>query len=160
MLTVIDYEDPALGRRATRLVAVVDPEGFVYEAREGRQLRIDEALVTIYWQDGSGQFVIWPAGDYLQENPQLTNQSGNYSFLVPPGRYYLTVEAKGYREFRGEPFTVQSGRGIHQNLALTPTGGWWRKWLSWPSALTVLVLLGLAYHLYRDRIKEKLINNL
>jgi hypothetical protein len=130
VMTVIDYQDVKMGRRVVRLETVVDPEGYVYEAAgSGKQTRLPNVMVILYVQDpASSEWIIWPAQDYFQENPQVTNISGSYAFLVSPGRYRLEARIKGYDNYISEPFTVQNGRGVHQNIELFQKWFWWR-WL-------------------------------
>jgi hypothetical protein len=88
IITVMDYEDPALGMKEIRLITVVDPEGYIFEKYQGKELRIAGAKVSLYWQNpDTGEYELWPAQDFLQKNPQITDSTGKYSFLVPPGKY-------------------------------------------------------------------------
>jgi hypothetical protein len=145
VLTAIDYRDPAVGRRLVRLVAVVDPEGYVYEQIGSNQLRVAKAIVTLQTAGaGSDQFALWPAAKFDQQNPQTTGVSGSYAFLVPPGRYRLVVEAPGYQPYAGAAFEVQLGRGVHENIALTRVHHWY-DWLDWRWVLGILVLAILVY---------------
>ena len=49
IITVMDYEDPELGTKEIRLIAVVDPEGYVYEKIKNQELRIVGAIVSLFW---------------------------------------------------------------------------------------------------------------
>ena len=53
-----------------------------------------------------------------QENSQITDATGNYSFLVPAGTYYLTVKAQGYSTYQSDAISVSEGKEIHSNIAL------------------------------------------
>jgi len=155
IITVMDYEDPELGSKEIRLITVVDPEGYIYEKIRNQELRISGAVVTLYWLNQETKaYEEWPAKDYQQENSQITDARGAYSFLVPEGTYYLRVAAPGYRAYEGKPFDVDEGSGVHYNIEMK-TGQWWAKALDWRTALLIAVSLFLVYNFYRDRRREK-----
>ncbi|PIT89133.1 MAG: hypothetical protein COU27_01955, partial [Candidatus Levybacteria bacterium CG10_big_fil_rev_8_21_14_0_10_36_7] len=54
----------------------------------------------------------------LQKNPQVTNQTGKYSFLVPEGSYFLKIEALGYKDYESDEFWTEEGDGIHINIEM------------------------------------------
>jgi hypothetical protein len=153
IITVIDYVDPTLGRRQMRLTTVVDPEGYVFERNGNKETRIPQAVVSLYSSGGSasestGQFVLWPAKDYQQDNPQTTDVSGTYSFLVPPGSYYIKVVAPGYKPYQGEVFVVNEGSGVHQNIELQPNWNW-LSIFDWKTMLGIIAFLLLAFGFIR-----------
>lgn len=150
--TIIRYKDPNRPNREIRLTAVIDPEGYVYEENGGRETRIPGARVTLYHlSSATGEYEVWKAAEYGQINPQVTDIRGTYAFLVPPGMYYTTIEADGYKLYAGEPYIVETGgQGIHQNIKLTSRYGYWAT-IDWKSFLLIIVSLFLAYNFYRDR---------
>jgi hypothetical protein len=159
VITVMDYKDINLGKKEIRLITVVDPEGYIYEKIKNSELRIAGSSVSLYWfNPQGGKAELWPAENFSQKNPQITDATGKYSFLVPPGKYYLEAEVSGYKKFRSENFDVASGGGVHQNIEL-------RKKLSladfsdWKSIILVLVVLLLGFNFYRDR-KNRTIRNI
>ena len=89
-----------------------------------------------------------------QENPQITDATGKYSFLVPEGSYYLKVVAPGYLIYDGKPFQVKEGSGVHFYIELK-TKYWFLKIIDWKTILLVLVIILLLYNFYRDKIIEK-----
>jgi len=156
IITVMDYEDLDLGQKEIRLIIVVDPEGYVYEKAGEKEIRIPGAIVSLYWLNSeTKKYELWPATEYQQENPQVTDVTGKYSFLVPQGSYYLKVEAPGYLPDEGKPFQTQEGSGIHFNIELK-TKLWYLKILDWKTILLSLVIILLLYNFYRDRIREKI----
>lgn len=155
IVTVIDFRDPKLGRKEILLTTVVDPEGYVYEKIGNKEARIPGAKVSLYWLDPtSGRYELWPAQNYQQENPQITNVTGKYSFLVPAGKYYLKANALDYLSYKGVPFQVESGRGIHLNIELK-TKYWWLKFVNWNEILFVVIILLLMYNFYEDRKRNR-----
>lgn len=155
IITVMDFEDAELGKKEIRLITVVDPEGYIYEGADGKEIRIPGAIVSLYSLNlETKQYELWTATEYQQENPQITDSTGKYSFLVPEGFYYLTVEAPGYMIYEGKPFEVKEGSGIHENIELK-TKYWWIKIVDWKTVALIAVILFLIYNFYRDRKRAK-----
>ncbi len=151
IITVMDYEDPDLGTKQIRLIAVVDPEGYVYESVDGKELRIPGAVVTIYhFNPDAKVYEEWPAKDFQQNNPQITDVRGTYSFLVPGGTYYIKLTAPGYLSYEGKPFPVEDGGSVHLNIELKATN-WWLKAIDWKTALLVIVAGLLLFNFYKDK---------
>ena len=99
---------------------MVDPEGYVYRVEsDGIKARIPGVIVSIYELNSeTNQYELWRAEDYEQVNPQTTDDTGEYSFLVPEGTYYLTAQADDYLPYKGDHFNVREGEGIHFNIEL------------------------------------------
>jgi len=155
IITVMDYEDPDLGQKEIRLITVVDPEGYVYEKAGEKETRIPGAIISLFWLNPeTKQYELWPAKEYHQENPQITDATGKYAFLVPNGSYYLKVEAPSYLIYDGRAFQVGESSGIHINIELK-TKYWWLKVVDWKTLSLILVILFLAYNFYRDKIRER-----
>jgi hypothetical protein len=156
VITVIDYIDPTLGTRQMRMITVVDPEGYVFEKNNGKETRIPSAIVSLYVLNfDTKKYELWNAKSYQQENPQVTDVRGTYSFLVPEGSYYFDVEAPGYDHYTSKVFVVKEGSGIHQNIELT-SGIKLFSELDWKTVLLIVVFLLLVYNLYRNRERDRL----
>ncbi len=159
IITVFNYKDIKLANKELRLVAVVDPEGYIYEKQGDRETRIPGAIVSLFWLNPeTKQYELWPAKEYQQENPQTTDVRGTYSFLVPNGFYYLKVETPGYLTYDGKPFEVAEGSGVHVNIELK-TQYWWLDIVDWKTAILIVIVLLLLYNFYKDRIREKFLLN-
>lgn len=159
ILAVMDFENEELGKKEMRLITVVDPEGYVYSQLPQGKMRIESAAVSLFWKNPQeNQYEFWPAKDFQQENPQITDDTGRYSFLVPEGEYYLTAAAKNYNEYKSEMFSVKEGGGVHMNIELKAGG--WRRFLVFDWKIFVLILFGilLLYNFYRDKIRNKSLN--
>lgn len=160
IITVMDFEDPELGKKEIRLIAIVDPEGYIYEKNEDKETRVPGAVASIYWLNPEiKQYELWPAKEYQQENPQITDITGKYSFLVPEGFYYLKVEAPGYLAYDGKPFQIKEGGGVHANIELK-TQYWWLKAADWKTLALILVIILLLYNFYRDKMRERLMRKM
>ncbi len=154
IITVLNYKDPEMGTRAIKLTTVIDPEGYIYEKFGDKEMRIPGAIAYLYWLNPeTKQYIIWPSEEYNQANPQVTDVSGKYSFLVPPGSYYLKVEAPGYLNYEGKPFLVAAGGGVHANIELKTKYNWLKNF-DWKTILLILVAIFLAYNFYKDRKRK------
>ncbi|OGZ18847.1 MAG: hypothetical protein A2175_02310 [Candidatus Nealsonbacteria bacterium RBG_13_42_11] len=159
IITVMDFEDPELGKKEIRLITVIDPEGYIYEKDGNKETRIPGAIVSLFWLNSeTDQYELWPAKEYQQENPQTTDVRGTYSFLVPEGYYYLKIETPGYLVYDGKPFEVKEGSGVHVNVGLK-TKYWWLKIIDLKTGLLVLFMILLLYNFYCDKIREKTSKN-
>ncbi|MDO8529817.1 MAG: carboxypeptidase-like regulatory domain-containing protein [bacterium] len=118
ILTSIQYENHYAPVQ-TKLIMVIDPEGYVYtQLREGR-LRIQGAVVSIYQRDPlTKKYALWDAQKFNQKNPITTNDTGKYAFLVPPGMYYMKAEAKNYKVWESVKFEVKLNNSIHIDIPL------------------------------------------
>lgn len=118
MKTEIVYIDGT--RETIRKNILIDPLGYIYEEKDGKESRIPNALVTIYsLNNNSGKFKQWESEQYNQENPQTTDETGQYSFLVPEGRYYINVKVDGYKEYDSEEFDAKEGFVVIKNIKIT-----------------------------------------
>jgi len=118
--TVVNYKANKTPKQLS-MVVVVDPEGYVYQRLNGGEFRIVNASVSIYvLNENTKEYSLWPATDYRQKNPQNTDVTGRYAFLVPAGTYYISVNADNYYEYKGEPFKVEENKGVFINIELKP----------------------------------------
>lgn len=157
VLTVINYKDTKKGSKELRMITVVDPEGYVYEKNsQGKEIRLDGIKVGIF-TISNGTTSLWEARKYNQDNPQITDNTGRYSFLVPLGKYYITAEAKGYKSYKSNEFDVKQGSGIHFNIEMTESGSWTRFLIDWKMFTIVIFGIALIVSFINDRrLKRKL----
>jgi hypothetical protein len=71
---------------------------------------LDEKLLT---------FSLWNGSVYNQENPQSTNIDGSYSFILPPGTYYIEVMAPGMQTQKSQIFTLAHVTPIQSDFLLS-----------------------------------------
>lgn len=158
VVTIIDYVDLDLGVRRMSMITVIDPEGYIYEKNNDKETRIPNAIVSIYkLNKESKEYELWNAKDYQQSNPQITDLRGTYSFLVPEGLYYLSVEAPGYKPFEGKVFEVVEGNGVHENIEMGTGSSSFLDKIDTKTLLLVVVILLLMYNLFRDSQNIKLL---
>lgn len=154
IITVIEFDDPLLGKKEIRMITVVDPEGYVYEKIGDKELRVNGSIISLYWLNPTTkEYELWPAGEYQQENPQITDVRGSYSFLTPPGMYYLGATASGYHDYKSQPFSVVQGGGVHINIGLK-IKGWWKA-IDWKTSMIIAISMFLMYNFYKDKKWDK-----
>lgn len=155
IITKIDYQDEKIKTKEIRLITVVDPEGYIFKKSGANETRLSGAVISLFWQNPrNNNFELWPAGNYQQANPQTTDLTGRYSFLAPPGEYYLKVDLAGYAPYLGERFTVKEGGGVHYNIELKPKF-WNFKTFDWKIFLLIILTLLILYNFYKDRKRDK-----
>jgi len=147
--TTINYKEKTKENKLSEnvsMVLVVDPEGYVYEkALNNQETRIKNAKVSIYWLNPKTlQYELWPAKEFQQTNPQTTDITGKYSFLVPTGTYYLQVESQDYVTYKGKAFQIEEGKGIHENIELKAKNWFARLFTIDRAMLGVVIILLLA----------------
>ena len=158
IITNVEYKDVKIGSRDVEIVAIVDPEGYLYEKIKEGEMRVSEAEVSLFWFDlADGQYKLWPADKFMQSNPQITDKSGNYSFLVPEGKYYLSVSSVNYLPYKSEEFEVKVGEGIHKNIELKKEAE--RFLINWkysvPCIILILAMTILAGVFYKYKMLKK-----
>jgi len=144
--TVVSYKEETKVQEKISMIVVVDPEGYVFEKlRDGREIRLYNASVSLYWQNPeTKKYEPWKAGDFRQQNPQTTDITGRYSFLVPVGMYYLKAHLDSYSDYQSEPFQVDESKGVFMNIELKANLAW-LKLFNLQTILTAGIFMVLAY---------------
>ncbi len=133
-------------------VSVIWMEGYIYKKNKNVEERVVGATVSLHWLNpNSGNYELWPANNFVQQNPQVTDTRGTYLSLLPNGKYYITVEANGYQSYRSAEFEVQGSEGITMNIELKPKKSFLNptNWVLWATLLTPLILLSIIYLFYK-----------
>ncbi|MDP3057036.1 MAG: carboxypeptidase-like regulatory domain-containing protein [bacterium] len=178
IISLISYQDPAIPAKEIRLITVIDPEGYVFRLEtDGAETRIANVKISIYRLNADtsksqipnsndqtnsktqntnynfdiNQYELWNAQDFDQKNPQTTDATGKYSFLVPAGSYYLKAEATGYYPYQSDAFEVSEAKNVHMNLEMKPE---WSLARDWKTIAIVILIILVAYNFYRDRRRD------
>lgn len=89
---------------------------------------LSQAKVSVYIFDKVlSDYVLWESEPYLQTNPQTTDDSGEYHFLLPAGKYFLETTSPDRQKLRTEIFEVTSATPTTQSFTLKPRP-LWRQW--------------------------------
>ena len=119
VLTKIDYQDSDLENKDLDLTIISNPEGYVYRKDNNEETRIPDAKVSLYQlNQETNQYELFPASEYEQNNPIITDMTGRYFFIIPQGTYYFTIEAKNYLIYQTEPFDAKEGANINRAIEL------------------------------------------
>jgi len=169
IISLINYQDQSIPPKEIRLITVIDPEGYVYEKQGNKETRIPNATISLYYlkpQIPNSQlptpnpqitnydsYELWNAENFDQKNPQITDATGKYSFLVPAGSYYIKAEAAGYHPYQSDIFEVSEAKNVHLELELKAKLGW-KNILTWERALLILLFGLIIYNFYRGRRKK------
>ncbi|MFA5128971.1 MAG: Ig-like domain-containing protein [Patescibacteria group bacterium] len=97
---LVDYKDGSHDRILGTLSLL--SRGFIWQGTAANKL--SGAKVTLYESTAGSR--VWDATPYHQINPQITDASGQFAFLVPPGRYYLLVQKDDYRDQTTSVFEI------------------------------------------------------
>ncbi|MEK7594958.1 MAG: redoxin domain-containing protein [Patescibacteria group bacterium] len=82
------------------------------------------STVTLYYlEPDSHSWVIWDGASYGQSNPQTTNKKGEFTMLLPPGKYYLKATAAGHETLISSIFETEHSKPLSVDLALKSLGG-------------------------------------
>lgn len=93
--------------------------GVIYDSSTQKPLK--DAKITLYVFDVvTKSWVIWDSASYGQDNFQVTSDQGQYSFLVPNGKYYLEVKKAGYQTTLSEITELKENAVLNSTIALTP----------------------------------------
>jgi hypothetical protein len=155
IVTNINFVDPKLAQKEIKTTTLVDPDGYIYEKIDNGELRINGSIVSLYQLNSKNQYELWQAGEYGQENPETTDNTGNYSFLVPAGTYYLTVTAQGYQSYQSDKYSVAEGKEIKFNVELKKQLDLYSL-LNWNTILIIILFILVGFNFYRDmQIRKK-----
>jgi peroxiredoxin len=75
----------------------IQVEDFGNVVEEKTKSPIESATVSLYlFETSTKSWMLWDSTSYGQENSQKTPQNGSYSYMVPPGKYYIEIKAPGF----------------------------------------------------------------
>ncbi|MBI5613323.1 redoxin domain-containing protein [Candidatus Gottesmanbacteria bacterium] len=123
--TLSVYSKDGAGNETTRdLMSLrVIPGGSV-SASGVKNTPIQDAKVSVYVRDTeTNQFSLWDAPSYGQSNPAKTDAAGQYHLSLPPGTYYLSLDATGYKTVLSEIFTLSNFSPVTTPFFLSPRMG-------------------------------------
>lgn len=97
---------------------LIDPSGYLYDT--SNNARIEGANVAVYEKQGS-EFLLWNAFEFLQTNPQASDEEGRYGWDVPEGDYQVRASKQCYTNVDSEVMHIPPERK-DVNLGMTPVG--------------------------------------
>lgn len=84
---------------------------------------VSNAKITVLLRREDQSLVVWPAKTYRAENPLWSDENGEYTLLLPAGKYQLLVEKSGYQRSRVSDFEILTPRFLSFDLPLKPRAG-------------------------------------
>ena len=136
ILNVI-YEDGTSDTVSVEIL--IDPYGYIYERIKNQELRITNANISLFYLNPKTKnYELWPAEKYKQKNPQITDETGEYFFMVPKGRYYLEIIKDGYYSQKTDEFEVVD-EIVNIDIELEKIPSLWQNFF-W-----LIVLVGLGF---------------
>jgi peroxiredoxin len=74
---------------------------------------VANATATVYYLDpDTDSWIVWDGQAYGQTNPQQTDTNGAFAFMLPAGKYYVHIAAKGYLPLNSMSFVVSQPRPL------------------------------------------------
>jgi hypothetical protein len=116
MQVVVNYADGTSDTINTSM-RLVDP-GQVYAVTDGNRVGLTGARVSLYVDNGSGNFGLWNGTPFGQTNPQTAGENGTFRFIVPEGTYRLVASADGYFSKETLRFPITTENVISRTLQL------------------------------------------
>jgi hypothetical protein len=113
--------DGAGNKVSQTLVPIHTVEEGRVEGSAGESL--EEATVSLYIRSRDGQWRLWNADVYMQENPQDVGEEGSFSYFLPVGTYRMGVTVAGYRDFVSEPFVLKKPQPVGPVIKMEPRPG-------------------------------------
>jgi thiol-disulfide isomerase/thioredoxin len=118
--TLVANSIDGAGNKTSRILDSVNVSSpsHIANARNNKPLA---ATITAYYTDpDTNNWVVWDGASYGQDNPQATDSSGNFKLMLPPGKYYLKITAKGYRPLITNSFNLSRSEPIFTTLTMKP----------------------------------------
>lgn len=95
------------GNQTERSLYPIQVEDFGKVIDKETKKSIEGATVSLYlFETITKSWVLWDSTSYNQENPQKTSTNGSYSYMVPPGKYYMEIKAPGFTTTQSEIFDI------------------------------------------------------
>ncbi|MDF1498504.1 MAG: fibronectin type III domain-containing protein [Patescibacteria group bacterium] len=146
VLVVDDYGE-ATGRPSDLDLVILRIKNYIGISAQERHL-LQNAKITLYEFDDDENWIMWGSEKFNQKNPQITNSNGNFGFMVPNGKYKITVEKDNYIS-KSEIIEVENNI-INNKIEIKEKN-------NWLVLIIVIVILfsGLIIRKKLKKIKEK-----
>ena len=100
---------------------------------------INGAKIILYKFDkNNNDWQLWESEKYRQENSNLTSKNGEYEFMVPNGKYKITIKKEGYHNY-SEIIDVEHNV-INSKIEIRGKADW-----RWAGLVLVLLVFGVVY---------------
>lgn len=157
IVTKVEYGDESEDAIYEVPLEVVKRGSVFTTSLKGRDFGLPGAVVLLeQYSEATQTFVRFKAEDFLELNPQQSDNLGEFLFVAPPGKYRLKVSKDRYVQHEGRPFVVGESTlinpAIHLRLlAISPTIDALMQLAFW----LLVVVLGLLMYVYAMGRKER-----
>ncbi len=86
---------------------------------DGKPIRNSASRLFVFNEEVN-RWELWDGNAYGQVNPQRSNEDGELGYFIPAGRYYLEVEADGFRKMSSRIIKIKNAVALQQELKLKP----------------------------------------
>jgi len=111
------------GNKVSRVLNTINVTAPASVVRAGTDKPVVSKTSVYYWEAESSQWVVWDGAAYGQDNPVLTDKKGQFSLVLPAGKYYLKTSAKDYKTLTSNIFKLNDSTPISTTLNLKPLRG-------------------------------------
>lgn len=124
---LITAEDDFGNQTAKKEIGTIEvsPRGRVTATTENDSLDIvtGAKLTAFVFSKEDQSWVTWQAESFGLSNPVQTDSNGQYSFLLPSGKYYLIIEKNGFQKIRSSNFEIVNPLVVAFDFTLEPRVG-------------------------------------
>ncbi len=102
--------------RRLNTVSVSEPSKLL---NEGNSEPVPNAKVTLYYLEReTDTWTVWDGTSYGQENPQVAGAGGEFNLFIPPGKYYLKAQARGFSTLISNIFGIDKPTPMVADLSM------------------------------------------
>ena len=150
-LKIKDYESKSfLGKIVSsikyQVLSIFDKKEFL----DLEKADIDGAKMVLYKFDkNNNDWLLWNAEQYRQKNSNLTSKNGEYEFMVPNGKYKITVKKEGYHNY-SEIIDVENNI-INSKIEIKGKADW--RWVGLVLMVSVFGAVYVGWRKWRKKTK-------
>lgn len=113
-----------MGNSQTKEIAnlKVIPQGIIYDKETNLPIGGAKAVLFVFDQS-TNSWLVWDGQAFDQKNPQNTGVTGEYGFLVPPGKYRLEVSKPGFKTVKSQELEIKNNYLINIDIHLAEKKG-------------------------------------
>lgn len=100
---------------------VIESQGEIMNKTTSEKIK-DVTITLYYYNNQIRDWTVWDAASFGQTNP-VDSVDGTYSYLVPPGKYYLSIKKGGYKPANSEIIDVEASSIINSDFSLSQNPG-------------------------------------
>jgi hypothetical protein len=111
-------EDEIIG-----LIDVVPRGKIVLDSAHGGTFVSDAQVAVLVFNPDDNTYSRWDGESYEVANPVYSDVSGEYTMLLPVGKYELIIQKDGYQRVRSSTFDIDRPQYVTFNFEMSPREG-------------------------------------